>query len=309
MHMKAAAQMRSHAGRRVRRAGAVVALLALPTILAAGCGGSGTSSTTSAAKVTPADLSRAADVSAATAGYRTVMSVQEKLPGIGQLSMSGSGSFGKHQGSMTVTLSVPGVAGLALGGRLPLSMVIDNGVLYIKLPSALTSRLPGVKPWLELNLRHAAAGSQGSGLSSLVGSSTQLSNPGQYFQWLDATAGSSLKNLGSATIGGIQTTHYHADLGVAQLSHALQSTGQPGAAQAATQLSKVIAGGRIPVDVYVDASNLVRRIVINEALNVAGKNATSTITVDFPQYGPQPPPTVPPANQITNFSALAGGLF
>jgi hypothetical protein len=297
--------------RRGRSGGLAVSILGallLPALLIAGCGSSGSSSTTSStATVSAADLGRAADVSAAASGYRTVMTMSENLPGLGQLTMNGSGAFGKQQGSMTLTIKVPGAAAAALGGALKLSMVIDHGVLYMKLPTSLTDKLPGVKPWLELNLNKAGAGSSSSGISSLMSSSGQLSDPGQYFQWLHAVAGSSLQNLGSATINGVQTTHYHAEVGLSQLSQAFKNGNQqPAVAQAESQLSKEIAGGKIPIDVYIDSSNLVRRIVINEKATVGGKSVSTAITVDFPEYGTQPAPTVPPANEVTNFKSLSG---
>jgi hypothetical protein len=185
-------------------------------------------------------------------------------------------------------------------------MVVDNGVLYMRLPTALTSKLPGVKPWLKLDLRHA--GGSTAGLSSLIGSSRQLTDPGQYFQYLHSMAAGSLQNLGAATINGVQTTHYHGEINAAQLSQAAMSAKQPAIAQAEEQLSKTIAGGRIPVDVYVDSSGLVRRIAIYEPLSLSGKSAYAAIKVDFPQYGAQPAPAVPPADQVTNLASLAGAV-
>ena len=285
------------------RAAAIVAT-AVAAALLAGCGGSGsnTTTTTTTAKVSPADLSRAADVSSAASGYRAVMTVSESVPGIGALSLNGNGSFAKQQGQMTIAIKLPSALALVLGGQLQMAMVIHNGILYMKLPQALTSKVPGTKPWIEIDLRHSASGS--GGLSSLMSSSRQLSDPGQYFQWLHAIAGTGLQNLGSATVNGVQTTHYHANVSLAQLMHASSAAGQPMVAQAEQQLSKQISGGTVPIDAYIDSSNLVRRVVIKESLSLAGKTSTSLITVDFPQYGPQAAPTVPPSSQVTNFKTL-----
>jgi hypothetical protein len=218
--------------------------------------------------------------------------------------MNGNGSFGKQQGQMTMTIKVPGTLAAVLGGRLQLMTVVKDGVLYMKLPSALTSKLPGTKPWIKIDLRRAASGS--GAIASLTNSSRQLSDPGQYFAWLHAVAGSGLQKLGSATVNGVSTTHYHADVSLSRLMHASSAANQPANAQAQAQLSKEIAGGKIPIDVYIDSSNLVRRIVINETVKAGGKDVTSAITVDFPQYGAQPTPTVPPAGQVGGPQALAG---
>jgi hypothetical protein len=291
----------------LRRVAATATSVLVAVGILAGCGGSSSSSSSSTtAKVSPADLSRAAAVSSTASGYRAVMSMNESVPGLGHLTMTGDGSFGKQQGQMTVTINMPGALAIALGGKLQLSMVVHGGILYMKLPQSLTSKLPGAKPWIEIDLRKGASGS--GSLSSLMNSSQQLSDPAQYFQWLDAVAGSGLQNLGSVTVNGVPTTHYHANVSLAQLMHASGAANQPMVAQAQAQLSKEVAGGKIPIDVYVDSSNLVRRIVINETMKAGGKNVMSSIMVDFPQYGTQPAPTVPPASQVSNLKSLAGSF-
>ncbi len=234
--------------------------------------------------------------------------MQESIPGLGQISMNGSGSFERHSGSLTMTMGLPGVAAVALGGSLRLSIVIHDGLMYMKLPSALRSRIPGVKPWLELNLAQVARES-GSGVSSLLGSSQQLADPGQYLAYLRATAAGSLRSLGPATVDGVATTHYHADIDIANLSHSFPAAERPAIAKVQAQLSKAITGGELPVDVYIDSGNLVRRIVISEPLSVGGKGGSVSMQMDFPSYGPQPAPAIPPAAQVTDFSALSHGLF
>ncbi len=293
------------------RAAALAAVSVIaPAASLAGCGGSsnsGGSSGTAPPRVSAAQLTRAADISSSAVGYRTVLSMRETVPGVGQISIDGSGRFGRQSGSLTLEMRLPGVAAVALGGSLRLSIVIHDGIMYMKLPSALISRIPGVKPWLEINLAQIAKQS-GSGVSSLLGSSQQLSDPGQYLAYLRATSAGSLRSLGPATVDGVATTHYHADIDLANLSRAFPAAERPAIARVQAQLSKQIAGGQLPVDAYVDSDNLVRRIVITEPLTLSGKGGSVSMQMDFPAYGPQPPPAIPPAAQVTNFSALAHGL-
>ena len=137
-------------------------------------------------------------------------------------------------------MRLPGVAAVALGGSLRLSIVIHDEVMYMKLPSALISRIPDVKPWLEINLAQVARQS-GSGVSSLLGNSQQLSDPGQYLAYLRATAAGSLRSLGTAEIGGVATTHYHADIDLAELSRSFPAAERPAIARVQAQLSREIA--------------------------------------------------------------------
>ena len=69
-------------------------------------------------------------------------------------------------------------------------------------------------------------------------------------------------------------------------------------------LAKVISSGEIPVQVYVDSQDLVRRVVYNETVTTGGKSVTSVIQIDFLDYGAQPAPSVPPADQVENLSAF-----
>jgi len=61
--------------------------------------------------------------------------------------------------------------------------------------------------------------------------------------------------------------------------------------------------------VWIDDQNLVRRMQFTLNESVSGQNVASTVTVDFVKYGPQPKPTLPPADQVTDASSLASGAF
>ena len=124
--------------------------------------------------------------------------------------MSGNGSFDQHVGSMTMNIGLPGEAAALLGSSLQMSMVLDGHTVYLKLPSTLSSRIPGAKPWVAMDLTQSAGGS-GSGLTSLLNSSSQLTDPGAYLDYLRAAAGGSLKYVGPATVNGVPTSEYHGD--------------------------------------------------------------------------------------------------
>lgn len=64
---------------------------------------------------------------------------------------------------------------------------------------------------------------------------------------------------------------------------------------------------KIPVDVWVDAAHLIRHMQMTiSATPASGQPMTIGLAMDFSDYGPQPRPAVPPADQVQDLSALAG---
>ncbi len=86
------------------------------------------------------------------------------------------------------------------------------------------------------------------------------------------------------------------------IAKAASAAGVPGIG-----LEKLTNLHQIPVGVWIDSQNLVRRMrmAFKESLST-GQSVSTAITVDIVQYGPQPPPVLPPADQVTDASALAG---
>jgi hypothetical protein len=305
---------------RLWRAAAIVAALLAPAALLASCGSSSSASSHSASasasasahmrtppKVTAAELTRAADVSTNVAGFKLAMTMHEDIAGTGDISMTGSGSFQTdHVGSMTMNMSMP--AGAAAGlSNLQMTLVLNHDQMYMQMPASLASQLPGGKQWLEIDFAQLGNVPGASALSSMMNSSSQLTDPSQYFDYLRAAAAGSLQSLGTATVDGFQTTHYHADIDLSKLPDVVPAA-QRAAIEKAIALmrksNKVAATATIPMDVWIDSSNLIRRIAFTETLNVQGKPVTIDIQEDILEYGPQPAPAIPPASEVTNLSSL-----
>src|SRR3984885_10513778 len=112
----------------------------------------------------------------------------------------------------------------------------------MKLPQAIVNQLPslGGKPWVEVNVAKAAD------LSSLGDSLT--SDPSQTLQELRAGA-YNITNEGQQQVDGVQTTHYQAEINLDRLVPGLPSS-----------LAKQLTQDQdVPVDVWIDAPNPVRR--------------------------------------------------
>ena len=275
-------------------------------LMLAGCG---SSSNQSSSKQPPtATLTRAAYVSSNAPGYRAAISLKETVPRVGVITATGNGAFRltpKREGSMTMQLKIPSAASSGLGS-LQMQVVSVPGTIYMKLPPQLASRVPGGKPWLLINLNQLGKAAGIPGLGSLANSSSSLNNPGQYVSYLRATTDGTVRNLGQATINGVQTTHYHAVIDLNKLPNVVPASSRASVQQLVAALKKRGTKTQLPIDAWIDSSQKIRRMVITYNEPVNGQQISITTQVDFLQYGPQPAPTVPPASQTQNLLSLAG---
>jgi hypothetical protein len=269
--------------------------------LLVGCGsssGSGHAQTVS--------LARAADVSSAAAGYRTALQLHETVPGEGAITATGTGRFtpARHLGEMSMQMSLPAASGMS---ALQMQIVLTGETIYLKLPASISGRIPGGKPWLSINLAQAGKAAGVPGLGSLMNSSSSLSDPGQYLDFLRATSVGSVKDLGQATVNGLQTTHYHAEVDVAKLPQAVPAQDRQAIEQLVSVLEKMGDTTQFPIDVWVDSSHLVRRVqtAFSEPAG-SGQSVSIALTENFLSYGAQPAPTIPSPGQTADLLSLLG---
>lgn len=266
--------------------------------LLAGCGSSGSG------KAPTVNLSRAADVSSSAAGYRTAMTLNETVPGAGAIDMTGTGSFSPaaRTGALTMQMKLPPSAGL---GNLQLQVVLSKTAIYIKLPSQLAGKIPGGKPWLYVNLAQIGQAAGIPGIGSLLSSGSSLSDPGRYLTFLRATSQGSIKDLGQATVNGIGTTHYQAEIDLSKLAAAVPAADRQAVQHLVAALERKGTVRQFPVQAWIDSSHLIRRIqmAFTEPLST-GQSVAVDLTESFLNYGPQPVAAVPSASQSVNVLSL-----
>ena len=257
-------------------------------------------------------IAQAATVSSDSPGYRMHMSLSltssvlnDPITGYGDAVIDP-----RHHAvssSFVIDYSSLPQAAQVFGGTstMRVDMIESGRVVYLKLPQALVGAIPnlGGKPWIEMNLAKLAGV---PGLSSL-GDPTST-DPAQVLQYLHA-ASDGVTNEGQQRVDGVMTTHYHADLSLDRLAADVPPADQGALEQALTKLRQTMGGVDVPVDVWVDAHQLVRQTSMSMALHVAGApSVEETVVADLTDYGPQPSPTLPPADQVLDASSLASGL-
>jgi hypothetical protein len=294
--------------RRVRTSwtggGAAVAA-AICAVAVTGCGGGSVANV-----VDP--VAQAATTSTHAAGYRLNLSLlmsSSALPT--PITGAGQGSFdvSNHSGALTLNMNLgnsPQIVQALGSSTLQVQELIEGQTIYMKLPTAITSRVPtfGGKPWLEVNLAKAAASAGVPGLSSLT-SNPATSDPSQMLNYLRGASGTVTK-VGTEQVNGVQTTHYRGAISLDRVPDALPPVSRQAARQAIQSLERQTNLRQLPFDVWVDGQHLVRRLVLSFAETVSGQSVNMTIRIEIPQYGPQPVPAAPPADQVTDLTALTG---
>jgi hypothetical protein len=159
-----------------------------------------------------------------------------------------------------------------------LDLIIVSGKTYVKLPAALQT---GPKPWLLV--RPGSSNPTVQALATSLASSQESASLDSVTAFV--TAAKSIKNLGSATANGIQTTHYSIVVSVAKLPDSY-----PGK-------STLTAGGltTIPLQLFVDSSG--RPVRVKETLSAEGQ--TIQTKVNITKYNQPVTITAPPASQVS----------
>ncbi|MGZ4327723.1 MAG: hypothetical protein ACXVXL_06750 [Solirubrobacteraceae bacterium] len=254
-------------------------------------------------------IAEAATLSSSTQGYRMHMSVRVTSSALSSpVTATGGGvvDLRDQASSMSLTMNLgdePQVVQALGGSTLRMDMVTDGSAIYVKLPATLTASLPtSGKQWIEVDLSKL---SSVPGLSSLAGNPT-ASDPRQILQSLRSVS-DSVVNEGPERVGGIATTHYHAQLSLSHLADALPSAERGAATKALSALQQALPTGGLPVDVWIDAQHLVRRVVMALDLNApTGPSLQETVTVDLDHYGPQRRPVAPASDEVFKLNGLPG---
>ncbi len=200
-------------------------------------------------------VAQAAVTTSHAAGYR--MSVTTEATGAGTTVrgiMTGAIDTATHTGAFTLHETVAGHAISILERQ-------SGTSIYMKLPNqAALASVTGGKPWLKLDFSRAL------GAFGLGGLPTQSTNPGQFIDYLRA-AGDKPKRVGTETVDGAQTTHYHVVVNLDSYAKLVPPAQRAAAARGVSTLESAIGSHTIPMDAWIASQRpapadelLVRRV-------------------------------------------------
>jgi len=204
----------------------------------------------------------------------------------------GAFDYVNSKGRMTVDLGkLPVAAGSDAGS---VNVVFDESVIYMKLPG-LQESLPTSKPWVRIDVEKLQRQS-GAGASQF--NAFGQADPSQYLQFLQGAG--KVEEIGSETVRDAETTHYKA---VVDLNKAVK---QAPAEMRLTLTRAVRASGAkdVPVNAWIDSEGLLRRVRYSYGGPDNTGSLSSSITVDFYDFGTTVEASPPPADQVTDLADI-----
>lgn len=270
------------------RGGRYLVTLAGAAVLAAGCGTQVAGGPSRAAILTAAVTRTGAQ----TTRVATTMTMQMQGMSFSYTAV-GVFDFARSRGSLSMQQPI-GLTELFVPPK-----------VYVKLSAAEGSSLPKGKTWFAVS--DAMLGGAGPAATALgpFGAFGGSADPADLLTSLTGIAGS-VKKTGTSVIRGAAVTRYRVNIDPAKAAARLS------APQRASfrQFAAALGSGAIPVDVWVDGQNLVRRIRV--ALHVpAGSGlpagARLTESTDFYDFGVPVRVAAPPASQVASMSDMITG--
>ena len=267
-----------------------VALSALLLLLIACGDDSSTSSVEAARSLAAASEKTLEEESSKVSVSVSVDSSDGSLPQ-GGYRAQGAFDYVNSKGRMTVNLGKLPVAGGSDAGSV--NVVFDESVIYMKLPG-LQESLPTSKPWVRIDVKELQRQSGGASQFNAFGQA----DPSQYLQFLQGAG--KVERLGSETVRDAETTHYKT---VVDLRKAVR---QAPAEMRSTLTQAIEASGAkdVPVNAWIDSEGLLRRVRYSYGGPDQTGSLSSSITVDFYDFGSTVEASPPPADQVTDLADI-----
>ena len=250
--------------------------------LAVACGGGGSKAPTT--KDSLAVLSAAQSKTTAAKSAKVTMKVAAEAAGqTTNLSGDGAFDFAKKLGQMHMSLPRPGGADIAID-------VVYSGTSFF-MGSDVFQAVAG-KHWLKIDLNTF------TGDASKFGAQ----DPTQGLEFLSGA--SDAKVVGTETVHGEKTTHYTATIDLDGAMAKVQGLQK----KLFDRYRALLGKSTMPVDVWIDDSGRVARQVMTTSVTVSGTPATSTVTVEYYDWGTTVTAPLPPASEVGDGNALLSRL-
>lgn len=266
--------------------GGLVALAAAAALALSGCG----ASRTIGQAVDP--VAKAAEVTGSAAGYRITGTVQVSTGTVtSQGSMSGSIDTTQRTGVMSSTVT-------ASGHTARISEKFDGTTVYMQSGAIQgLASVTGGKPWVKIDYGKAMGA---MGLGSLQ---TSGSDPAQFVDYLRAV-GAHETRIGAQTINGVATTHYHVTVDLDHYAQLVPAAQRASARQGVATLESMLGSRTMPMDVWVDAHQMVRRVAFSVTECIENQHLHMSMTMNLSDYGRQAIPQMPAASQTYDLTPV-----
>lgn len=261
---------------RVIRRWSLVPLSAVAIL--AGCGGSGGAPQPELTR----QLTQAAYATDQEPGFDFLMTVTIRGGGqSGGFTARGALNSHRHEGMITEEIQ-----------NQTLISLIKQPYIYVRIPNS--PNVPVHTPWARANLD--AVYGQSFGLSLGTGST----DPTQTLSLLGASG--HVVKAGTQEVNGVSTTHYRAAVDLDRLASVVPASRRAAAERTAQVVKRVSGSTTLPMDVWIDGHQLVRRVGVQIGLCTPNGRATESIAFDILRFVNLPAVSLPPPGQVTDIT-------
>ncbi len=276
-----------------------VGLISASTFLLITAAACGTNSSNAARPQQAVETAYTSTMNAKTAQFNLKVDLQASSTSGSKEStaITGSGAVDFSTSDFEMTVNAP------TGGAT--KIIESNGILYVQVPPAAESQIPGGKPWASINLNEIDESKLGKSFSQLA--SADADSPAQALQDLGSVS-NQVTRFGTSTIGGMVTTEYRAQVDLNKVASKVEAKDGQKAAQKIQNEEKALGTNSIPVEVWVDSTNLVRQFQARLPLPPASSGATNgkgqeTLTMTLSDFGAAVDVTPPPSGEVADITS------
>ena len=207
-------------------------------------------------------------------------------------------AIGASRGVINVDMASLGLP----AGSGKVEMRIIGTIAYMRVPPALAKEVPAGKKWLKID--YAELGKQaGVDLSSLQ-RNFQTGDPAAVLGFLKGAG--SVSKAGSETIRGTKTTHYKATISFDKVV----AQADPSVRDEVRKATELLGVKTMPMDVWIAADGLLRRLTFTADLSKLGKPNISgglTLKMELYDFGVDVGDVVaPPDAEVVDLKSLLG---
>ncbi|QIN81316.1 hypothetical protein GBA63_00770 [Rubrobacter tropicus] len=182
-----------------------------------------------------------------------------------------------------------------------------GNTVYMKMPEGGPAQMPGARPWIRVDLDDAYEREYGANPAQMPGGAA--GDPTRQLEYLRGVS-DSVEKVGTEKVRGVQTTRYEAILDLRK-----EAAGRGAEVrEAQEEIIEQIGTSKLPVEVWLDDQNRVRRYAMDVAVPVpenasapgmpeGGKMRTSMVA-EYYDFGTPVEVQAPPQEQTTDGSKM-----
>ena len=249
-------------------------------LMLGGCGGGGVDASLIATAVRNTE---------AAGGAEVAFQANIDVPGQSEpLVMTGSGFEDARGEKASLKFTIPQVG--------EMDMVADGLTMYMRMPM-LTDQLG--KDWVKIDLERAweALGMEADGFAQIG------QKPSDQLRMLE-TVSDGVTEHGRDTLAGVEATHYSATMDLRRYPELAAPEDRESARRTAERIIELSGESEIPIDVWIDDDQRVRRMELEQVMSQGGVEVRAEMIFEYVRFGVPVDIDVPDDDDVFDITEL-----